>query len=163
MGPKKSFKLFLLSKNHTIARNLLFDLKTQLQFSFLAKLYHFVCYYPYSHWMVFLKPGSYRIGQFLHHPSIYVICIYFFRISISVFVMDYFQGDGKESDILSEGSSEGVSSDELTDSAFVSCLLTLLPSKVDSLILPRLCLKALVLKLGWRLACLLQIEKMKLI
>ena len=74
--------------------------------------------------------------------------LFFFRISISVFVMDYFQGDGKESDILSEGSSEGVSSDELTDSAFVSCLLTLLPSKVDSLILPRLCLKALVLKLG---------------
>ena len=76
--------------------------------------------------------------------------------------MDYFQGDGKESDILSEGSSDGVSSDELTDSALVIALTLVAPSIGDSPRLPRLCRRALVLKLGWRLACLLK-NKIKII
>ena len=57
---------------------------------------------------------------------------------------------------MSEGSSDGVSSDELTDSALVKAFTLMLPSSGDSFKFPLLCLKAFVLKFGWRLACLLQ-------
>ena len=80
------------------------------------------------------------------------------------------QGDGNESDILSEywGSSEGallpvlLSSEEFTESAlfnFLGFSWVLGPVIGDATFkVSRLCLNALVLKFGCRLACLLELK-----